>query len=761
MHSFRTRAAATLVAAFVLTGLSTPIGPVSGAVAADAAGAQRLIVLWTTDAPAGLAIAGAGQMHRSANARRTVVDTTPAASAAVAARLRSDTRVEAVVPDVEISGTGWPADAAPNDPYYSPSQADLRLMGVPEAWAFTTGSGVTVAVLDTGMYAAHQDLAAVSVTSPRNEIDGSSNVADDNGHGTHVIGEIAAATDNGKGIAGIAPGVTIMPVKVLDQNGQGWFSWLLDGIDDARTHGATVINMSLSGTISSSSAAALQPTIDAAHAVGITMVAAAGNTGDSTVGYPCAFNHVLCVAATDNSDAKASFSVHNQYVDIAAPGVSIVSTFNDGGYRSMSGTSMSTPHVAAVAALVRSAHANETVDQVDAALLTTAVDLGAAGRDDSFGWGRVDAAAAVATTLAPAPTPTPTVAPTPTPTPAPTPTPTPMPTPVPTPTPTLTLPPGPTPTPPPAPTPTPPPTPAPSPEPEDGPILLVGGNAIPTAIAAELARLEPGRIVILGGSGVVSDAVSAQLAAFAAVSRIAGSDRYATSAAISATTFAPGVPVVFIATGSNFPDALSAGPAASAAGGPVLLVRSNAVPAVIAAELRRLAPARIVVLGGPSVVSAGVEATLATYAPVTRIAGPDRYATSARISASAFWPGVGALYIATGGNFPDALSAGPTALGGPILLASRDSLPDIVATEIARLKPGRIFILGGPAVVSDTVASRLATYAPVTRLAGSDRYRTSAVISASAFDAGVPIAFIATGLNFPDALSAGPVAGRR
>ncbi len=740
-----------LVAAFVLTGLSMPIGPVSGAVAADAGGAKRLIVLWNTDAPAGLAIAGAGQMHRSGNARRTVVDTTPAASAAVAARLRSDPRVEAVVPDVETAGTGWPADAAPNDPYYSSLQADLRLMGVPEAWTTTTGTGMTVAVLDTGMYAAHQDLAAVAVTSPRNEIDGSSNVADDNGHGTHVIGEIAAATDNGKGIAGIAPGVRIMPVKVLDQNGQGWFSWLLDGVDHARTHGATVISMSLSGTISSSSAAALQPTIDAAYAAGITMVAAAGNTGDSTVGYPCAFNHVLCVAATDNNDAKASFSVHNQYVDIAAPGVSIVSTLSSGGYGSMSGTSMSTPHVAAVAALVRSAHPGETVDQVDAALLTTAVDLGAAGRDDSFGWGRVDAAAAVAATFAPTPTPTPTPAPTPTPTPAPIPTSPPAPTPTPTPAPT----------PPPAPTPTPPPTPAPSPEPEDGPILLVGGDAIPTPIAAELARLEPGRIVILGGSGVVSDAVSAQLAAFAPVSRIAGPDRYATSGAVSATTFAPGVPTVFIATGSNFPDALSAGPVASAAGGPIMLVRSNAVPAVIAAELQRLAPARIVVLGGPSVVSAAVEASLATYAPVTRIAGPDRYATSARISASAFSPGVDAVYIATGINFPDALSAGPTALGGPILLASRDSLPDIVATEIARLKPARIFILGGAGAVSDTVAARLAVYAPVTRLAGSDRYRTSAVISASAFDARVPIAFIATGLNFPDALSAGPVAGRR
>ena len=452
MPSFRTRAAATLVAALVLTGLSTPVRPVPGAVAADAAGAHRLIVLWKADAPASLSMAGVGAMHQSVNAHRTVVDTTPGSSAVVAARLRADSRVEAVVPDVEISATGWPADSAPSDPLYGPLQADLRLMDVPEAWTTTTGTGITVAVLDTGMFTAHRDLDAVPVVSPWNEIDGSTDITDGNGHGTHVIGEIAAETNNGQGIAGIAPGVTIMPVKVLDAAGNGDFSDLLDAIDYARVHGAQVISMSLVGSPSRAAVNWFQPTINAAHAAGITMVAAAGNSGDSTVGYPCAFVHVLCVAATDDADAKAPFSVHNQYVDIAAPGVNIVSTFNTGGYAYMSGTSMSTPHVAAVAALVRAAHPGDTVDQVDAALLTTAVDLGSAGRDDVFGWGRVDAAAAVdaAPTLMPTPTATPTLTPTPTATPTPTPAPTPTPTPAPTPTPT--------------PTPTPSPTPDPQPD---------------------------------------------------------------------------------------------------------------------------------------------------------------------------------------------------------------------------------------------------------------------------------------------------------
>ena len=542
-----------------------------------------------------------------------------------------------------------------------------------------------------------------------------------------------------------------MPVKVLDEVGQGYFSDFLDGIDYARVHGAKVISMSLTGSLLPVAVGWMQPTIDAAYAAGITMVAAAGNAGDSTVGYPCAFVHVLCVAATDNTDAKAWFSVYNQYVDISAPGVNILSTLSGGAYGMMSGTSMSTPHVAAVAALVRSAHPDDTVNQVEVALLTSAVDLGAPGRDDVFGWGRVDAAAAVAVGATPTPTPAPT----------PTPTPTPTATPAPTPTPTPTTAPAPTPTPTPTPEFTPTPTPTPSPTPDNGPILLVTKDTIPAAIAEELARLDPGRIVIIGGSAVVSDATAAELSWIAPVSRLAGLDRYATSAAISASTFAPGVPVVFIATGFNFPDALSAGPAASSAGGPILLVSTNAIPAVIATELDRLKPRQIVVVGGTSVVSSAVEDALTRYAPTTRIAGLTRYATSAAISASAFSAGVGAVYVATGSNFPDALSTGPTALDGPILLVASDSVPDVIANELARLSPARIFILGGPVVVSDAVAGDLATYAPVTRVAGKTRYDTSAAISAAGFDPGVPVAFIATGLDFPDALSGGPVAARR
>jgi len=139
---------------------------------------------------------------------------------------------------------------------------------------------------------------------------------------------------------------------------------------------------------------------------------------------------------------------------------------------------------------------------------------------------------------------------------------------------------------------------------------------VPAATAAELRRLAPGRIVVLGGPSVVSPAVAQALAAYTtgSVTRLSGSDRYGTAAAISAATFpTPGVPVAYVATGANFPDALAGSVAAARAGGPLLLVSSTTVPAATAAELRRLAPGRIVVLGGPSVVSFSVSAALAAF----------------------------------------------------------------------------------------------------------------------------------------------------
>jgi len=256
-------------------------------------------------------------------------------------------------------------------------------------------------------------------------------------------------------------------------------------------------------------------------------------------------------------------------------------------------------------------------------------------------------------------------------------------------------------------------------------------------------------------------AVEARAAA-ATVQRLSGADRYATAAAVSADRFAPGVPVAYVATGVSFPDALAGGAAAAATGGPVLLVERSAVPKATVEELARLAPSRIVVLGGPGVVTDEVLPQLAglTAGAVTRLSGPDRYATASAISAAVFAPGVRNVLIATGTGFADALAAGPAAGAedSPVLLVAPGELPAATATEIARLDPQTITVLGGAAAVWPAVEEQLRAYAPVTRLFGPDRFSTSAAVARDAFPAAAPAVYLATGASFPDALAGGPVA---
>lgn len=250
-----------------------------------------------------------------------------------------------------------------------------------------------------------------------------------------------------------------------------------------------------------------------------------------------------------------------------------------------------------------------------------------------------------------------------------------------------------------------------------GPVLLTQASSLPAATSTELARLRPARIVVLGGSAVVSDAVVSELRAYATsgdVTRIAGADRYATAARISAATFAPAPPVAYVATGLDFADALAGGVAAGRQKGPMLLVRGTSIPEVAAAELRRLKPARIVVLGGSSVISEGVAAALrpfATSGTVTRLAGADRYATA--IAASTATTGTDAprtVYVASGLAFADGLSATPAAAkaNGPLLIVPGTSLPPSVAAELRRLNPPRVVILGGSSSISNAVAAQIA-----------------------------------------------------
>ena len=245
---------------------------------------------------------------------------------------------------------------------------------------------------------------------------------------------------------------------------------------------------------------------------------------------------------------------------------------------------------------------------------------------------------------------------------------------------------------------------------QGGPVLLTETGSLPKATRDELARLRPGRIVVLGGTAAVSATVAQQLQAYAPVERIQGANRYATAVAVSRSAFAPGVAAAFVATGAAFPDALAAGPAATKAGGPVLLTQSGTLPAATRAELVRLAPSTIYLLGGTSAVSEGVRQAIqqATGKPVVRLAGSDRFATAVAIS-KAFFNRPPTVYLATGMNFPDALAAVPAAgrTGSPLLLVHRASVPSVVAAELVRLHPPRTLLTGGTAVLSDAVISQL------------------------------------------------------
>lgn len=248
--------------------------------------------------------------------------------------------------------------------------------------------------------------------------------------------------------------------------------------------------------------------------------------------------------------------------------------------------------------------------------------------------------------------------------------------------------------------------------------------------------------------------------------RQAGADRFEASASISEANFAAGVGTAYVTNGLNFPDALSGAPVAAQDNSPILLVTPDSIPETIRTELQRLRPGKIVILGGPASVSQRVENSLApfTVGTVTRLEGADRFSASVAISAKKFNPGVAAVYVTNGLNFPDALAGAPVAAkdGAPVLLVTPMGIPSSTADELTRLEPARIVVLGGVNSVSDGVKSLLEDYTAgtVTRLKGDDRFSASADISAQSFEPNADTVYIASGLNFPDALSGAAVAGR-
>ena len=383
-------ALATALVAVVPVAAATP-----SVRAADAAAAGgRFIVAWRDAAPGRVAISGVRRVESSPTSQRSIVVAAPGQAGKVGAALRADVRTLLVVPDAVVHAAAWPTSGAPSDTFYT-DQEDLEQVRVPEVWPTTIGDpGVVVAVIDSGVDVTHPDIAGVNVVAPHNEIWNNTDVADDNGHGTHVAGTIVARTNNGAGVAGIAPGSSLMPIKVLDEFGMGFVSDVLDGMDWARTHGADIINLSLGGTLEPSQVALIQPTFTAARSAGILVVAASGNSGAPIMEYPAGLHGVVSVGAVDQEDLQADFSTFNRGVDLTAPGVDILST-TLGDYEEASGTSMASPHVAGVAALIWSARPSLTVAELEAVLRASAVDLGDPGRDNVYGSGRVDAEAAL------------------------------------------------------------------------------------------------------------------------------------------------------------------------------------------------------------------------------------------------------------------------------------------------------------------------------------------------------------------------------
>ncbi|MDP5276575.1 S8 family peptidase [Chengkuizengella axinellae] len=252
----------------------------------------------------------------------------------------------------------------PNDPLYSSDQYGPQIIEADSAWDITTGSSnVLVAVIDTGVDEDHEDLAG-KVVRGYDFIDDDRDPSDLNGHGTHVAGTVGALTDNRTGVAGVAPDVQIMSVRVLDRSGYGTNEGVANGITYAADNGADVINLSLG---SSSPSGVVEDAVNYAWNRGVVVVAAAGNDGNRRAHYPAYYTNSLAVAATDDRDRKASFSTYGTWVDVAAPGVDIVSTQLGGGYVSYSGTSMAAPHTAGLAALLASQGLSNTEirDQIE------------------------------------------------------------------------------------------------------------------------------------------------------------------------------------------------------------------------------------------------------------------------------------------------------------------------------------------------------------------------------------------------------------
>ncbi|WP_426161561.1 S8 family serine peptidase [Pseudoduganella sp. R-34] len=397
----------TTISAAIATAIATLAAPAFAAQAEDYA-QGRIIAepragLTVTEMDKILKASGAGKARKLGQSNIHVIDVAHGSEKAIAAKLKNNPHFKFAELDQRVA-----VSATANDPYLG-SEWHINKIGATTAWDNTQGSGVTIAILDSGMDSAHPDLAGNAVAG-YNAYDNNTNTADVCGHGTKAAGSAAAASNNAIGVAGVAGQARIMPVRIAYNNSgtcYAYFSTMASGVTWAADHGARVVNISYANVPTSS---AVQSAANYLKGKGGLLFVSAGNYNRDEGFTPT--DTMIPVSATDSADNRASFSSYGAFVALSAPGAGIYTTVQGGGYGAVNGTSFASPVAAGVAALVMAANPSLSADQVKSILFTTAVDLGTAGRDIYFGYGRVNAAAAVAAAkAAPAPdTTAPTVA---------------------------------------------------------------------------------------------------------------------------------------------------------------------------------------------------------------------------------------------------------------------------------------------------------------------------------------------------------------
>ncbi len=663
--------------------------------------------------------------------------------------------------------------ATPNDLGYD-EQWYLPMVEADAAWDLTTGSSdITLAVVDDGIDGTRHDLVGrvaagsdVSFGSPRTIPPGAN--SDRGGHGTAVAGVAAGTGDNGGGpeffdVAGVDWNTTIRPYRVFDYAGCADDEDVARGIFAAVDGGADVINLSLG---SASDGRDLRASAEYAETRGVLVVASTGNDGPGgAVNYPAQYDTVIAVGGSTSGQGSGGVERVVDYANTAS-NVFIVAPAGDGifvnparteilglgtenDFRYFSGTSFSSPIVAGSLSLLRSLDACLSPSAIRDVLASTAVpiqDTSAVrpdGRRTNSGWGRIDINAMLtADGVGGAPL-----------------------------------------------------------DAADATIGIAAGAArdfaLPISSCTSLDGVDAqlvtspsnGSVTITGTTArYTPDAGFSGLDEFTYVGRrdtsttapatitlsvtdtvrLADDDRYATAAAVSRFTFAPGTDVAYVASGLDFPDALAATAVAGFEEAPVLLTQPTQLPQATILELQRLRPRRIIVVGGTSAVSSPVFNQLLDLAGnggAFRRSGADRYATAARLVTSVF-ASAPRIYIATGQSFPDALSGASPAVrdGAPLLLVRGDRVPSDIASAIQALRPTTIHVLGGASVISNTVLGdiqRLVPAASVQRISGSNRYATSVAVAFQRFvdTSAVRTVHVATGANFPDALAGGVAAG--